>query len=562
MSELDHPPQFDHGSHAPPSALNILGNPILRRYRRSQMRPVRLGVTIVLTLVIVGFIASMAFLPLRYRGQLSAADAARVIFLPVLVYQAIVLMILGTTAVGAGILRESEEGMIEYQRLTPLSPLSKVFGYLFGLPIRQYVAFAITTLFSAFAIVVGRIPFEAWGSVYLVLFTSTILYHLLALMTGQIIKSRWRAGLISLGLVLVLNLVLPRLADFGFAMFSHLTIWPVVSDHLNDLIPAARGPFSSTAMKLGNSEVSFWNFQLSHFTFSLIAQGTLLVTFIVMLVRRWRDEQAHLLGKGYAVGFLLWLQIILLGNVLPMIERGRVLTGMLPKSGEMARALKGLPGFLEARVLTLIYGVITFLLLLPVISCMTPRDSTQMIAFRRRKKFGQRWIPWFDDGATAAPFVWLAAACSGAGWSVFVERLFTSSAFEGRGFPVEGWAVFIGVVFVTAAIFHFLLEAYSRRVAWMTLFLAGFVPLFTSLVLISISGDWAETARYLVGFSPLSAPWQPLQWLEHSEVTKIPGRPEQAWVGPFAAFSALHVGVFVLLFFAWRRQRRLRETRA
>ena len=96
----------------------------------------------------------------------------------------------------------------------------------------------------------------------------------------------------------------------------------------------------------------------------------------------------------------------------------------------------------------------------------------------------------------------------------------------------------------------------------MTLLLAGFVPLFTSRVLISISGDWAETARYLVGFSPLSAPWQPLQWLEHSEVTKIPGRPEQAWVGPFAAFSALHVGVFVLLFFAWRRQRRLRETRA
>jgi hypothetical protein len=548
--------------HAPPSALNLFANPIFRRYRRSQMRPVRLGVTIVLTLVLAGFIATMAYLPLRYRGQLSAADAARVIFLPVLVYQAIVLMVFGTAAIGSGILKETEEGMVEYQRLTPLSPLSKVLGYLFGLPVRQYAAVAITALFTGFSIIVGQIPFEAWGSVYLVLFTSTILYHLLALMTGQIIKSRWRAGLISLGLVLVLNLILPRLADFGFAMFSHLTIWPVVGSHINDLIPSVRGPFSSTAGQFVTPAVSFWSFQMSHLAFALLAQGSLILTFIVMLVRRWRDEQAHLLGKGYAVGWLLWLQVILLGNVLPLVERGRVLTGMVPTGGNVEKVLKHVPGFIEARVLTLIYGVISLLLLVPVISCMTPREPTQMVAFRRRKKFGQRTIPWFDDGATAAPFVWLAAAFSGVAWAVFVERLFTSNAFEGRGFPMSGWTVFIGVVFVAAAIFHFLLEAYGRRAAWLTLFLAGFLPLFTSLILISVSAGWADTARYLVGFSPLSAPWQPLQWLEHTDVTKIPGGEQVTGFGPFALFCAVHVALCLALFVAWRRKRNAREARA
>jgi hypothetical protein len=562
MSENPAVAQRHDAFHAPPSALNLFANPILRRFRRSQMRPVRLGVTILLTLVLAGFIATMAYLPLRYRAQFSSIDAARAIFIPILVYQSLILMVFGTAAIGSGILRETEEGMIEYQRLTPLSPLAKVLGYLFGLPIRQYVGFAITAFFSAFSIIVGEIPFESWGSVYLLLFSATILYHLLGLITGLIIKSRWRAGLISIGLVLLLNVVLPRLSDFGFAMFSHLTIWPVVKAHLADLIPQVRGPFAGVMRQLGTPDVPFWGLRMSHLAFGLVVQGSLILTFVVMLVRRWRDEQAHLLGKGYALGWQLWLQVILLGNVLPMVDAGRILAGMVGAGGEVARALKNVPGFLEARVLTVIYGAITLLLLLPVISCMTPREPTQMIAFRRQKKSGLRRIPWLDDGATAAPFVWIAAAGSGIAWAIFVERLFTSSAFDGRGFPLAGWAVFAGVIFIAGAIFHFLLEAFSRRAAWLTLFLAGFLPLFTSLVLISLSSGWVTTARYLIGFSPLSAPWQPLQWLELEDVTKVPIAELETDFGPFALFCAVHIAMCVALLIAWRSRRRAREARA
>ena len=547
---------------APPSALNLFENPILRRYRRSQMRPVRLGVTIVLTLVIAGFIATMAYLPVRYRAGWTEADAARLMFLPLLIYQIIILAVFGTTAVGAGILRESEEGMIEYQRLTPLSPWTKALGYLFGLPIRQYAAFGITAIFSAFSIVVGRIPFEAWGSVYLVLFTSTLLFHLLGLVTGLIIKSRWRAGLIALGLVLLINLALPRLAEFGFAMFSHLAIWPVVGANLADLIPSVRGPFSGWSRQIGAPDVPFWGWRMSHLVFALIVQGSLILTFMVMLARRWRDEQAHLLGKGYAVGWLLWVQAILLGNVLPLLDRGRILKGIIGTRTDIVRELSRVPAWIEAHVLAVIYGVISLLLLLPIISWMTPREPTQMVAFRRQKKLGQRMIPWLDDGATAAPLVWLAAIVTGVAWTVFAERLFTSTAYNARGFPMEGWAVFVGIVFVAAAIFHFLLEAYSRRVAWLTLFLAGFLPLFTSLVLISVSAGWAETARYLVGLSPLSAPWQPLQWLDQCDLATRPTRGLRPDFGPFVLFCVVHLSLCIALFIAWQRRRRARQARA
>ncbi len=547
-----------------PSALNIFNNPIVRRFRRSQMRPVRLGAAIVITLVIAGFITTMAYLPLKYRVGFTEADAGRAPFLPLLIFQAIILGIFGTAAIGGGILRESEEGMIEYQRLTPLSPLSKVLGYLFGLPIRQYVAFGVAACFSAFSIIVGEIPFRAWGSVYLVLFTSTILYHLMALITGLIIKSRWRAGLIALGLVLVSHFFLPRLGEVGFPMFSHLSVIPVVGAHLTDLLPAMRGSYAGWWQQFLVSEVPFWNLRISHVTFALLVQGSLIVTFILMLVRRWRDEDAHLLGKAYAVGWLLWLQIILLGGVLPLVDRGRVFVGMLGAATELSREFSRLPGPIEARILAVIFGVISLLILLPVISCMTPREPTQMVAFRQRKKFGWRRIPWLADGATAAPFAWLAAMITGTAWAVFVERLSTSAAYGLNGFPMAGWGMFIGLALVMGAIFHFILEGYSRRMAWMTLFLAGLVPLFTSLVLVSISSQWLDTARYLTSLSPLSAPWQPLHWLQQLEFTKSSsGSPARsADFGPFALFCTVHVGLCIALFIAWRRKRKARAARA
>jgi hypothetical protein len=540
----------------PPSAANLPGNPILRRYWRSRLRPVWLGVTIVVALVLAGFIATISYLPLRYRGNLSEADAARAAFLPLLILQAVFVMFLGTGAVGSGILQEAEEGMIEYQRLTPLSPLAKVLGYLFGLPARQYVSFAVTAIFSALSILIGKIPLKAWGPVYLVFFSSAILYHLLALITGLIIKSRWRAGVISLGFVIILNFVLPNLANFGFIIFSHLTIRPVIMANFLDLTPQWRGMWGNVPQSISSPSVLFFGLNVSHLAFSLIVQGSLILTFIIILVRRWRDEQAHLLGKCYAVGFLIWIQVILLGNVLPLLGRGSVITNVLKSRGIFSPEVYSLTGRYEARALGVLYGVISLLLLLPVISCITPKEDTQMIAFRRKKKFAQSRIPWCSDGATAAPFAWIAAGLSGLAWAIVVRHLLTPPAFEGAGFPPPGWAVFTGTILVVGALFHFLIETAGRRATWVTVFLAGFVPLFTSLVLISIANRYSDTAQYIVALSALSAPWQPIQWINQL------GKGDAGSFGPLVLFLAVHLGLCLLLFLAWRRRRRERSARA
>ena len=115
----------------------IWANPIVRRYARSRMRPRALGLSLLITLMIAGFL----FFVIRqlgiYQAELSIRDAHRMPIIPLLFFQGFILFVLGSGQTAAGMTAEADEGVIDYQRLTPMTPMAKVVGYLFGLPIRE-----------------------------------------------------------------------------------------------------------------------------------------------------------------------------------------------------------------------------------------------------------------------------------------------------------------------------------------------------------------------------------------------------------------------------------------
>ena len=113
-------------------------------------------------------------------------------------------MFLGTGRIASVTAEEKETGLLDYQRMTPMSPPAKILGYLFGLPAREYFMFFLTLPFLLHCAVVGEIPLLNLLHLYAVFFSSVILYHLTAHVIGMVVSkprvASWVARISVLGL--------------------------------------------------------------------------------------------------------------------------------------------------------------------------------------------------------------------------------------------------------------------------------------------------------------------------------------------------------------------------
>ncbi len=259
---------------------------------------------------------------LRWEGM-DLVDAERTPLIALLIFQGVILFLLGTGQVAGGMTAEADEGVLDYQRLAPMSPLAKVLGYLFGLPIREYVLVLVTMPFSLWSLWRGQVPLGIALQLYGIFFTAGVLYHLTGLLAGTVVKNKRWAFLVSMGVIFLLYTVIPQLAKFGLAYFKYLTIMPVFEECYPHLIPRDAGATAQALQQLLPS-AKFFNLDFPQAVFTLLSQGVLILTMTVMLWRRWRRAESHLLGKVWATGFFGWLQLVLLGNALPLIEPGHL----------------------------------------------------------------------------------------------------------------------------------------------------------------------------------------------------------------------------------------------
>src|SRR5690606_36473421 len=128
-----------------------------------------------------------------------------------------------------GLIQDKIDQTLDYQRLTPLSPLRNLVGYLFGLPALEYAMFALTLPHLASVAVVGQIPALTLLSVYCSFFVCVVLYHMTGIAAGMVMH-RWIFGyMLSILLVLFVNVILPSLvSQLGLKFFQYLSVWPVI----------------------------------------------------------------------------------------------------------------------------------------------------------------------------------------------------------------------------------------------------------------------------------------------------------------------------------------------
>ena len=526
------------------SARKVWVNPIFRRYCQSRLRFHGLGVALLITVLIAGFIVALSN-SIGVRTHENPVDAARNGIIPLLVLQGVILFIFGTAQVAGGMTAERDEGVIDYQRLIPMSPLSKVLGYLFGLPVREYAMYLATLPFTAWSLWRGEVDWRVWLPLYAVVFTSTLLYHFTGLLTGTVVRNRRWAFLVSIGLVFCLYTIIPQMAKFGLVFFNYLTIRPVFEESLPGLLPASAGAVVKTWQRLAPT-VKFFNLDFSEAVFSVFSQGGLILTFIIMLCRKWRRSESHLLGKLWATGFFIWIQFLLLGNALPSIETGE----LFPSRAfyRMTRVMRDEPPLpLEAVTMSGIYGLVTLVLIFVLGGIITPSGENQIRGWRRARKQGDSSLPHLADAATGFWWVLIMAIAGAAGWFIFTRALVESRWFPGHAVPLRTFGYFAAVMLTGGVGYQALLEAKGGRVVGLVTILVGVVPIMIGTVLGAIE-RLIPIASWLIAISPVSLPFYAAGTL--LSLAELPIQAARAV--PRAFHFWLLVGMLVMLWLVGR----------
>ncbi len=157
-----------------------IDNPIFIKHVRSRLRwqPLATGAVVVVVL-------SMCVVWAGYENDALWNGRA---FEWLVMLQGIILIIMGASQVSSAVGGARLSGILDFHRVSPLTPAELTLGFFFGAPIREYVLFACTLPFVALFMAFG-IP-TVHGYIQLLLFIVALawVFHGLALLNSLIMK--------------------------------------------------------------------------------------------------------------------------------------------------------------------------------------------------------------------------------------------------------------------------------------------------------------------------------------------------------------------------------------
>ena len=536
----------------PASAWNLAANPIFRRYCKSQLRPISTGIWIVTVLVVITFVFLAIYIGTTNVGQKTDIQGARLAMIGVLAVQGLLLMLIGTGATTLAYVREADEKITDYQRLTPMTPLAKVFGYLFGPSIRSYLLVALTMPFAIFCIVKGQIPMVVVAQSYTIFFVSGILYHLTGLLAGTVLKRKLMAGILSMGLVFCINFVLPAiLTRSGYKFLFYTTVWPVLQLHGSGMIledregEKFRGREELEAFNESSQSVDFFAFEIPTFTFSLVVQGFLVFTVALIIWRKWKGENMHLLGKNFSLIVFAGILVLFLGTSLPLMDSGQIFPSMSTEFGRNYMRPTGTQATLaEGMGVAAACGAVTLIIANILIQMITPSRDGFIRGLRRADKVGRTRARFGSDPGSALWHTIIIALLGASAWFWFTNNLIESKWYPEKSLP--GFApTVMAAIFVFAAIcFCATLQMFGKGILWLGMLFAWIVPLLAAGI--CFISDQYIAGIYLTSPSPFGAFFNSLAVLLDApefENLKHVKTAFWIWVAIYALFTTILVAV-------------------
>jgi hypothetical protein len=425
-----------------------LDNPIFTKHLRSRLRSQPLASSVVITLVLCLLIA--------WGGYQLDAFLNGGAFGMYLALQTVILGVMGASQVGSSVGAARASGILDFHRVSPLSPAELTLGFFFGAPVREYILFACTLPFSILCIALGTPDFRGFLQLMILLVVSSWILHAFALLNALILKKQ--AG--SRGVI-------------GMVVFIAMLS--------GSLLP---GFGRIAGMVDRDPHLDFFGISLPWLAVVLLYQVPLLFFLYLASKRKMDTERNHPFTKPQALGAMALLGVLILGGIWHLTE------------------------FSEAGIAILYVLVIVGLLLTATVS---PTQAEYYKGLWRAQKLGRSSLSIWDDLSPSRPF--LAALCA----MILVSATLAWNRLRGadasvnsvvrESFPLAIANGVLVVAYFGLALQYFLLRFGRRGSSYLSLFLfmVWLVPLLagTIFVIADFRGD-GTPGQVIYAISPIA----------------------------------------------------------
>ncbi len=430
--------------------LKWIDNPILIKHKRSRLRPQAFATSLVVVVILCICIAWGGY----QLNQFTSGGAAGTL----LALQAILLVIMGAAQVSASVNGARASGILDFHRVSPLTPAEMTLGFLFGAPIREYLLFAATLPFSLLCMAFGVPSPRGFIQLMIMLFVTAWTFHGLGILTALASRAKSPTGSVVGVIVFILF--------FGASFVSG-------------------GTYSVNIVE-NDHRLDFFGINLPWLPVVLIYQLPLLFFILLAARRKMQSARLHALSKPEAIAAMLTVGTLVLGWI-------------WKQDGYDIRAIAAL-----------------YILAVPAIfltMMVTPSQAEYYKGLWRAQKQGRSRLPWWDDLSVNWIFLALLAGIALAAGSVV--GAFPGEPSEAFSQPMGSFPLALATTVLVIAYFGLALQYFLLRFAGrgrmyfgLFLFLVWLLPLVGGTIL---SMRWAamsqqnEAGQLVFALSPLAA---------------------------------------------------------
>lgn len=254
-------------------------NPILIKHVRTRLRPQTAFTSLAFVVLLCLCIAYAGYQLNLFRTGTAAGL--------ILALQFILLLIMGSTQVGASVSGARTSGILDFHRVSPMTPAELTFGFFFGAPIREYLLFAATLPFTALCMAFGIPSFRGFVQLMLLLLVTVWNLHALVLLNSLITRGKTPSG----GMVV-------------FVLFLFFFGGPLIGG----------GALSATWVE-NDHRLQFFGLSLPTVPVVLIYQAPLLFFLLLASTRKMESPRLHALNRPQAILAMAAFATLVLGLV-------------------------------------------------------------------------------------------------------------------------------------------------------------------------------------------------------------------------------------------------------